>query len=89
MYKVFFWIFTENEILITTFLVSKTNTTSTKTSIEFTNEKDKNRKYKTFYDKNIRNGFKDITFTNDIKIIINTALKVISHEGIKEGERNE
>lgn len=32
---------------------------------------------------------KDITFTNDIKIIINTALKVISHEGIKEGERNE
>lgn len=32
---------------------------------------------------------KDITFTNDIKIIINTALKVILHEGIKEGERNE
>lgn len=31
---------------------------------------------------------KNITFINDIKIIFNTAFKVVSHDGIKEGESN-
>ena len=57
-------VFTDNEICITTTSISKSNTTPHYTSLEFSNIKDRDKKHKTFYDKLIRDGYRDIKFHN-------------------------